>query len=356
MVPRSSSLRVTSLARVAALVVALVGLSLVLSQSAEAAGTFVPSGNTVSITFTSSSGPSVGWIFIFSGDTPTTGTCPAGGTFVAPYNATPDEAECSFAAAYSGPDLVTITLATAWSCTTPIIDEVLLNGDAGPILSQESAITCSAANATTTIAGVGTTTTTTTPPGTTTTTTSTSTSTTTQPPATTTTTTEGPCQCANLTVSLPPHTTPNVEHIVTAGGSSQSRIILKVDWALACTGGLGSCTGHVVIKSPSGGTTKVTGTAPAKNGGGGAGGGVHGKSSHRLPALAFYCGAKCGATTHGTFYVQWQFKGNVAGGSFTFAFEKHCNGLVTTQSFTLVYGSNGGLNRQASTLGDGRSG
>ncbi|MFI5036214.1 MAG: hypothetical protein ACHQFZ_08435 [Acidimicrobiales bacterium] len=387
MFPRLRALRLTTLLQISALVVAVVSVPLVLTQTAGADGTFVPSGSSVTIAFASSNGAATDWIFGFSGDVPMTGTCPPGGTFVANYSGMSNEADCSFSPSTMTSGSVTINLAAVWGCGTPINDSVIVNGPAGPVTYPEQPITCSAENTTTTNPVGGTTTTTsqsttTTSPAGGTTTTTTQSTTTTTPQSTTTTTTPGtgttsttipagattttqptstttstlapgPCKCQSLVVSLRPSDV-TAAHLPSAGASvTLTRVTLKVTWTLSCTKGLGNCRSRVVVKPPPGATTLYL-KLPSSGGSGGSGGGT--KSGHRFLPLAITCVGPCGATTHGSFYVQTVIHGPLASRTLYFLFVANCSGQDHTQTIKLVWGSNGALDRKASTLGIGKSG
>jgi len=362
--------------RVAALAVALVSLPLLLVQSAEAAGTFTTSGNTVTINFTSTPGPSLAWDFTFTAaDAPVSGTCPSG-TFIPLANGD-DDGECLFDAA-QGSGTVTITMTSPWSCDSPITNAVL-----DPTSGQfqtEPPITCGQGTSTTTTTIAGGTTTTTLATGTTTTTIAGGTTTTTLATGTTTTTTSttsttttstvpaattstipisvtslppGPCHCQRLVVAVAPNGVSTSQGPARSTGAKVIEVILKMKWIMDCTQGTGHCRGTVSVDGPDGGSTTLHTASKIVS----AGGASHGvKEGAPIRGGTFTCSGVCGATSAGWFYVQTDLRSSLAGKTFHFLFHTDCSGRRLVQDIKLVYRSNGRLNQQASSLGEGKSG
>jgi len=367
-------IRVSVLLRATALAVALVSVPLLLVRSADAAGTFTTSDSTVIVNFMTTNSQAQFWDFIFSGDVPLSATCPSGGIFSTQVTG-PDDIACVFGAA-PVPGQVTVTLTSPWSCDTPIENQVSVDGST---YLTEPAITCTtpttiAGGTTTTVAGGTTTTiaggTTTTVAGGTTTssttsstsTTTSSTTTTTAPASTTTTSTipisvtslpPGPCHCQRLVVAIAPNGVSNSQGPVQSTGAKVNRVILKMRWIMNCTQGAGHCRSTVSVDGPDGSSTRLHTASPIVS----AGGGTHGvKEGAPIRGSSFTCSGPCAATSTGWLYVQADFGSPLAGKTFHFLFHTDCNGRRLVQDIKLVYRSNGRLNQQASSLGEGKSG
>lgn len=322
--------------RVVPLVLAIVGAPLLLVQSADAAGSFVPiSGNQVQINFTSMNdpGPSA-WFFVFSGASAVGGSCPSGGTLATGVGGNPSEVECSFGAATTS-GVVTIALDVPYSCTS-MITNWTSSPAAGTI--QEPPITCSSEQTTTTTTVTATTT-------------STTSTTTTQPTATTTTLPSMPCKCDSVFVSVARSGVTYSSSSISSGSHAQlPKVTLKVNWTLVCTQGVGRCTVKGSVNGPAGGSTTLYLTH--KTGGSGAGS----KQARRASLPTFYCSGPCGGTSHGSFYVEWKSKSGLASKTFDFTFVTHCSGQTQTQTISLLFGNTGKLDRKGSQLGEGKIG